>query len=198
MPKIVDHEERRDELIEAAIRVITRVGLENATTRLIATESGYSNGVLAHYFDDKDGILESVLRYTHRRIGERQRAALRGKSGLAALRALLADNLPLDEARRQETLLEMSFWTRAVHSEALLAFHEDQAGLLLNRVETYIEECRTEGSLFTDLSNTDVAELLMAHIDGMSVHILLFPRRLPRKRVGALLDDLLAGVGFQS
>ena len=50
MPKIVDHDERREEILSAAIRVIDSVGLDNTTTRAIALESGYSNGVLSHYF----------------------------------------------------------------------------------------------------------------------------------------------------
>ena len=61
MPKIVDHDERREEILQAAIRVIDSVGLDNTTTRAIALESGYSNGVLSHYFQDKDDILQSIL-----------------------------------------------------------------------------------------------------------------------------------------
>lgn len=50
MPKIVDHDQRRRELAEAAWKVITEVGIDGATTREIARASGYSTGVLAHYF----------------------------------------------------------------------------------------------------------------------------------------------------
>ena len=57
LPKIVDHEVRRQELVEAAWRVINRIGLERTTIREIATESGCSTGALAHYFRTKDDIL---------------------------------------------------------------------------------------------------------------------------------------------
>ncbi|MEJ7720601.1 MAG: hypothetical protein WKF58_09210 [Ilumatobacteraceae bacterium] len=38
MPKIVDHEHRRQQLVEAAWRVINRVGIDNMTIREIAIE----------------------------------------------------------------------------------------------------------------------------------------------------------------
>ena len=89
MPKIVDHASRREEIVEAARRIILREGIEAATTRAIAREAGYSNGVLTHYFADKDDIMLSALRSSHRRIVERLRGKLAGRGGLAALRELL-------------------------------------------------------------------------------------------------------------
>ena len=60
MPKIVDHAERRREVLDATWRVIGREGLEAATVRRIAAEAGCSIGVLAHYFQDKEDILISA------------------------------------------------------------------------------------------------------------------------------------------
>ena len=79
MPKIVDHDERRREVLTAARRVIVRDGIDAATTRAIAKEAGYSNGVLAHYFADKDEILLSALRQSHQRIRERLARKLDGR-----------------------------------------------------------------------------------------------------------------------
>lgn len=63
-----------------------------------------------------DDILRSILVKTHRRSRERQAKALAGKNALDKLWALLLDNLPLDEERSVETLMEMTFWPRAVSS----------------------------------------------------------------------------------
>src|SRR5688572_2770913 len=83
MPKIVDHDERRREVLSAARRVIVRDGIDAATTRAIAKEAGYSNGVLAHYFTDKDEILLSALRQSHQRIRDRLTRKVEGVPGLA-------------------------------------------------------------------------------------------------------------------
>ena len=101
MPKIVDHELRRRELAQAALRVIGRAGLEATTTRAVADESGWSTGVLKHYFDDKDHLLHEALRELERMNLERFERARRASSGRAAVGAALAGILRggADESR---------------------------------------------------------------------------------------------------
>ena len=52
MPKIVDHEARRREISAAAAALIAKGGLEAVTFREIAQASGYSKGVVEHYFEN--------------------------------------------------------------------------------------------------------------------------------------------------
>jgi len=53
MPKVVDHAQRKRELVESTWRVIARLGLAGATMRQIAEEAGYANGALKPYFPTK-------------------------------------------------------------------------------------------------------------------------------------------------
>src|ERR1700761_2968005 len=96
MPKIVDWDARRDEILSATWRVIARDGIARATVRAIATEAGCSAGILAHYFDDKADILGSALLMAHRRVVARMQARAAGLTGLAALRVVMTEALPLD------------------------------------------------------------------------------------------------------
>ncbi|WP_113703158.1 TetR/AcrR family transcriptional regulator [Nonomuraea lactucae] len=180
MPKIVDHDERRRELLSAARRVIVRDGIDAATTRAIAKEAGYSNGVLAHYFADKDEILLSALRQSHQRIRERLTRKVGGVSGLAALRELLLDNLPLDAERTQETRLEVSFWSRSLAAERLAEVQRAEAAELRSAVRGLLAEARAAGELSGDDNLDDVTEHLLALVDGLSLHLLLYPGRLTR------------------
>ena len=63
MPKDVDHDERREELLEAVWRR-DRARRASRARRCAAwpQETGWSTGVLAHYFADKDDIIGSALR----------------------------------------------------------------------------------------------------------------------------------------
>ncbi|NUW42387.1 TetR/AcrR family transcriptional regulator [Nonomuraea rhodomycinica] len=180
MPKIVDHDERRRELLSAARRVIVRDGIDAATTRAIAKEAGYSNGVLAHYFADKDEILLSALRQSHQRIRERITRRVEGVTGLAALRELLLDNLPLDAERTQETRLEVSFWSRSLAAERLAEVQRAEAEELRAAVRGLLAQAREAGELSTEDNLDDVTEHLLALVDGLSLHLLLYPGRLTR------------------
>ncbi|MEV4547769.1 TetR/AcrR family transcriptional regulator [Nonomuraea wenchangensis] len=190
MPKIVDHDERRREVLSAARRVIVRDGIDAATTRAIAKEAGYSNGVLAHYFADKDEILLSALRQSHQRIRERLTGKVEGASGLAALRELLLDNLPLDAERTQESRLEVSFWSRSLASERLAGVQRAEADELRAAVRELLGQARAAGELRGDHPDDgldDLTEHLLALVDGLSLHLLLYPDRLNRVDVERLM-----------
>ncbi|MFI7635646.1 TetR/AcrR family transcriptional regulator [Nonomuraea sp. NPDC049400] len=191
MPKIVDHDERRREFLSAARRVIVRDGIDAATTRAIAKEAGYSNGVLAHYFADKDEILLSALRQSHQRIRDRLTSKVEGVTGLAALRELLLDNLPLDAERTQETRLEVSFWSRSLASERLAEVQRTEAGELRAAVRDLLGQARAAGELRTDDNLDDLTEHLLALMDGLSLHLLLYPGRLKRVDIERLMLQAL-------
>ena len=119
MPKIVDWDARRDEILSATWRVIARDGIARATIRAIAREAGCSRGILAHYFDDKADILGSALVMSHRRVVARMEARAAGLTGLGALRVIMLEALPLDSERDLEAQIEISFWGRALGNPAL-------------------------------------------------------------------------------
>lgn len=60
MPRL-DIDTRRTQLIDAAIRIALRDGLDNTTVRRIATEAGVSLGTVHYCFDNKRALLEAVV-----------------------------------------------------------------------------------------------------------------------------------------
>lgn len=54
-------EERQQQLIEAAVRVLSRDGLAATTTRKIAAEAGVNISTLHYYFGSKDDLLVAVI-----------------------------------------------------------------------------------------------------------------------------------------
>ncbi|MEZ0446781.1 TetR/AcrR family transcriptional regulator [Cellulomonas sp. ICMP 17802] len=52
--------ERREQLIEAALAVASRDGIEAATVRAVAAEAGVSLGVVHYCFQDKDELLRAM------------------------------------------------------------------------------------------------------------------------------------------
>ncbi|GEA88148.1 TetR/AcrR family transcriptional regulator [Cellulomonas cellasea] len=51
---------RREQLIEAALSVASRDGIDAATVRAVAAEAGVSLGVVHYCFQDKDELLRAV------------------------------------------------------------------------------------------------------------------------------------------
>lgn len=63
MPKIVDHDQYRKELLEKCFHLFSRKGYSKATMREIAEEIGVSTGTLYHYFPTKESILEHMFSF---------------------------------------------------------------------------------------------------------------------------------------
>jgi len=189
MPKEVDHDERREELLEAVWRVIARDGLERATMRALANETGWSTGVLAHYFTDKDHILESALILAYGRIAARWDRKLAGLAPTAALYELVLDNLPLDDERELETKFIMNYWTALIRGGSGLPRPPEGGPTLIDRLATLARAAQEAGEMRPDEAPEDIAERLLALIDGFSLHSLLNPERLTRERQVSLVEQ---------
>ncbi len=61
MPKIIDHELRRNELLGPSLALFSKHGFAGIGMRRLATELGVSTGVLYHYFPNKSALFESML-----------------------------------------------------------------------------------------------------------------------------------------
>jgi AcrR family transcriptional regulator len=108
MPKIVDHDQRREEIAHVACQVVARYGFEQATVARIARAAGYTTGMVAHYYESKQDIILAGLRLILLRIEERltrERA-----SSQTALLEVLSEALAIDAQRFTECAFWMAFW----------------------------------------------------------------------------------------
>ena len=107
MPKLVDHDERREQIAFAACEVVAKHGFESATVARIAAQAGYTTGMVAHYFGSKQEIILAALRLMLRRIETRLTAAVPPRGDLLGV---LAESLPIDAARMAECAFWTAFW----------------------------------------------------------------------------------------
>jgi AcrR family transcriptional regulator len=124
VPKIVDHHQRRLELVDATWRIIAERGIDAATMREIAAAAGFTNGALKPYFDSKDRLLDFAFEHIFDQTNRRMQAATAGLAGREALRAYCHEILPLDDERLAEARVAIAFWNRAVRDPAKAALHE--------------------------------------------------------------------------
>src|SRR5580704_13464258 len=182
MPKIVDWDARRDEILSATWRVIARDGITGATIRAIAREANCSRGILAHYFDDKADILGSALVMSHRRVVARMNARADGLTGLEALRVVMLEALPLDGQRDLEAQIEISFWGRALGNPALRELQHAEFDGLLDRLRRHLREAPDRAELRPGADLELAAHQLVILIDGVSAERVLYPDRVAPAR----------------
>jgi AcrR family transcriptional regulator len=191
MPKIVDWDSKRDEVLSATWRVIARDGITGATIRAIAKEANCSRGILGHYFADKADILGSALVLSHRRVGARMSAAAAGLTGLEALRIVMLEALPLDGRRDLEAQIEISFWGRALGNAELRDLQHSEFDKLCARLRGHLVEAAELGELRDDCDLDLATHQLVALIDGLSAERVLYPDRVSPARQTEMLGRLL-------
>lgn len=169
MPRLVNHDHRRIEIVEAAWRIIARGGFSAATMREIASEAGFANGGLKHYFASKDDLLAAAFQHTFFRINERAAHTIGDKSGLEAIRLLCLEMLPLDQERFVESRVTVAFWDRAASSSQLMKIHADSYAIWRNWMEQELEKARHKGQITTDESDQQIIDEFLAVTAGMRV-----------------------------
>jgi len=75
MPKIIDHEKYREDMIVKCFELFSMKGFINVTMREIATELNLSTGALYHYFPTKQSIFEQMMNYIVKKDMDRLREA---------------------------------------------------------------------------------------------------------------------------
>jgi AcrR family transcriptional regulator len=169
VPKIVDHDERRLELVDATWRIIARHGLEGATMREIATEAGFANGALKPYFPTKDTLLEFAFGHVFNRTNKRIAEVTAGKSGLAALRAFCLEVLPLDEERVNEARIVIPFWQKAVNDPQKAQIHQQSMEEWLALIRRHLAEARKAGDVGTAVADAALAGQLLNMLLGAQI-----------------------------
>ncbi|TYP89596.1 TetR/AcrR family transcriptional regulator [Blastococcus xanthinilyticus] len=188
MPKIVDHNERRQSVIEATWRVIAREGIANATTREIAREANCSSGILAHYFKDKADIMASAMLAAHAEVHVRLDPRL---TGVASVRQYMLECLPLDERRRFLAVIEVSFWGQAVGNPRLVEVNANEMDSFRRKLRIRLVEAQEQGELKPEVDVEAVVRELHVLMDGLSIQAALYPHSAPKKEQVAMLDAIL-------
>jgi AcrR family transcriptional regulator len=175
VPKIVDHDERRLELVDATWRIIARLGIEGATMREIALEAGFSNGALKPYFPTKDTLLTFAFGHVFNRTNERIKEVTAGKAGIPALRAFCDEVLPLDSERVSEARIVIPFWQKAINDPEKAAIHRESMEQWHAAILEYLAQAREHGTVSAAVDDAAIAGHLLNMLLGAQIAAALAP-----------------------
>jgi TetR/AcrR family transcriptional regulator, transcriptional repressor of bet genes len=181
MPKLVDHARRRDEIALVACRVVAEHGFDQASMVRIARESGYTTGMLAHYFDSKHEIIIAALRLILRRIDERLRRAA-GTNTRPDLLALLTEALPVDEQRRTECAFWTSFWGQLTADRRLKRINAWVHREYMRLFERCLAQSWAHWTQWPQATRQQVLRSLVTFINGLTASAVANPGDWPPQK----------------
>lgn len=171
MPKIIDHDQRRLEIVLATEKLIITGGYEAATMREIAAAAGYANGALKRYFDGKDQILMATSKYVSDQLIARLQKVVEGKQGLEAVEQIFEETTPEKPENIGVARVIMAFWERALGNEELRRAFRESLLPWRRLTEKYLTQAVEHGEMSKNLSPEVVADELMTLTIG--VHFLV-------------------------
>jgi AcrR family transcriptional regulator len=204
MPKIVDHDQRRDEIALVACRVVADYGFDQATVVRIAREAGYTTGMVAHYFDTKQDIIIAALRLILRRIDERltpaagqpptdgqgtaaAQAAAAARTIAAAqsppdLLQLLTEALPVDEQRYIECAFWIAFWGQVSADKRLKRINAWVHREYMRLFERCLARAWPEWARWTAATRDQVLRSIVTFINGLTAGAVVSRSHWPAER----------------
>ena len=170
MPKVVDHNERRLEIVEAVYRVIERDGMEAVSLRDVAKEASVSMGTVQHYFRTKNEMLLFALGNMRERVLARLTARLlklKDPTRRQYMREVAKVMLPIDQASRQEAAVNIAFFATALADEHLQSLLREGYDRLLQASTQILRDAQGADELEPGVDPDVAAATLFFVIQGL-------------------------------
>ena len=185
MPRIADKQERRNQIVEAASRVIVRDGLSGTSMRVVAKEAGCTIGLINHWFSSRDDLVEATF---DRAIEMEMERATVTVSNPASYIEAVSDFLPLDQRRRDESKIWIAFYAMVLSGPDDERRRTARCGAVR---KTLVEGLRNDYAVPVC---HDIVDRVFALVDGIAINALLDRKRWTRKRQLTILQEGLEDV----
>jgi betaine-aldehyde dehydrogenase len=153
---------RRRQLIAATVETLAEVGFGATTLALIGKRAGVSAGLIAHYFEDKDGLLEATLRSLAARLAEATTARLRAaRTPRERVQAVIEATLAPEEFDQRTCSVWLAFWGQVIHSARLKRVQNVYQQRMLSNLRHALKQ------LVPEAEARRLAIALAAMIDGL-------------------------------
>jgi len=185
LPRIVDHDERRRQVVGIARNILLEHGLEKLTIRRIAESANLSTAIISHYFRDKRELMLFIflntLEITERRFEQAVECDL---STTACLQTLL----PTDDESRDNWKVWIAFWNMTLTDTEFRQQQVAKTENTLRMIRGLLD--RNSPSRSIDENDKDVEERrIFAVLVGIAIQAIHDPENWPVEQQKRVLES---------
>lgn len=175
MPKIVNHGERRQLIIDGMWEIVQRDGFNAVSVRSIAAEVGLSKSTIAHYFTSQDEIL-AVAVQQHIDVNNRKFQALDVATCTpeVALQALLLA-IPTTPVQRRQSQVWLALLEHSQSSEQVAESLAHMNREIRAAINVLLQALAANGFVHQGRDLEQEAVKVHAIVDGLSLQSLTDP-----------------------
>ncbi len=189
-------EERRQQILEAALNVFSQKGFHAANVSDVAAQAGVSQGTIYWYFESKDDLFQAALLSVFEEFGANTMAPL-AEYGTATdkLLSLAESMVSFAEIAEGLFMLFLGYWASSDRQEENAQIWMDLLTEYNNVVAGIVEE-GVRGGEFKPVDADALVWALLAAYDGLAAYAAFMPdmdlKRVNKALIGTLLEGLLA------
>lgn len=182
---------RRSQIISAARQVFSRKGFDAATVEEIAEIAGVSKGLIYNYFRSKGDILLATAETLMSRLEEHMEH-MATTSATASDKILAAQHMHTREMIKEWDFVQimLEFWSESVRRPEIARPYAQMFRKARAYLVAVIENGIASGE-FRPVPAKEVASLMIAMADGLTVQRMLDARAFTWRSVSDAMDDLL-------
>lgn len=174
-------EERRAELVDAAIACMAHGGIQDFTVDKICVRAGVSRGLITHHFGTMNALLTEVYATMYERSTHFPQGPQPGQSRLAAL---LDAYFSPSVFNRDSFMLWLTLWGQITINPDLRDEHRAQYPGYVRDVASAIAEVAAGAGREVDA--VDLARALICLVDGLGVQHCIEPNSMPPEAAKSL------------
>jgi AcrR family transcriptional regulator len=187
-------EERRAQIIEAALACFTRKGYVNTTMDDIVAESGLSKGAIYWYFESKDDLFEAAANSVMERAAEKSLTAILAcETATERLRVGAQSLVEICHEIEGYFGLVVEFWTQSERHDEVMGFWAEMIAQYRQAIKALFEEGVQTGE-FKPVDTDALAWMMMAAYDGLAAYHMMMPDIEIEQVSEGFIEALLKGL----
>jgi len=177
--KVVDKEEKKDQIIRAAVQVFAKKGFAKTTIHDIAIAAAIGKGTVYEYFSNKEEIINQSFRYFMRAMElDFQEILIQKITGKEKLSHILEGFSQLINSETMDLVeLMLEFWAEGIKTK-------NSKGILMEEMNKFYHSYREiladviiegmgDGSFKKNINPRSVASMIIGTLDGIFVQWIL-------------------------
>lgn len=194
MPKLINHQERKQHIAQAVWAVLAREGIRGVSVRTVAAEAGISTGSLRHVFP----ILNDMMLYSLDYSGQRFLASLTSRKVTGPLidhlEDLLFDFLPTSNESRMYSEVVVGMLAEASNIPGAARMLQQQETELSYTYSFILSQLKAHGRIRSDIDVQYETDTLVTLLLGVHVSYMLSDQTASDQELQAPLKMHLASL----
>lgn len=190
-------EQRREQLIEATLRVIARKGVMGATVREISAEAGVAFSLIRHHFNTKEDLMYAAYAHHMQRMAQLSLASAgdSDRSPIDRMRQCIHDTLSLPVTKSESLQIWAGFIQMVPHDARMKQIHIDTYLGFRATLETLIKDALQAADSHSTPDQIEAKAIACnAVLDGLWLEGSMLPDMLPPAQLIEIAETTIIGI----